>query len=1006
MLIEFLFPPLAAPLAGRMLLFVAGGLIMLIGATSALAAEIPYGVPDRPWDEGLGHHRARVQATEKADAVWAHLPWRRRDADADKKHIIVIDAATGREVANVARVAIGREAGDLVFQPATAPGEYYIYYMPFKVVSGFGWYSGDYLAPKSAAEKDWLDRRGLGPDRLAAGKWRELPQARVLEFQARTAFDRFDPMEVCATQDEMARLLAAHPDRPYLVFPEDRRCPIRMAGDLPLRWIQAGPSNTLRGEARRNEYYAFQLGFYAARAAVEQVGLEFSDLAGPGGTAIPASALRCFNLGGTDWTGLLLHKTVAVPKAKVQALWCGVDVSKDAAAGEYRGKVTIHTKDLAPVTIDLVLAVSDTVVEDRGDLEPWRHSRLRWLDSTLGADDEVVAPYTPLAVDGKTVRCLGREVTFGEDGLPVSIKSGSEEILAGPVRLVAKVGGAATALSGAALRITRQTPGCVAWECAADAQPLAVAARGTMEFDGHLDYQFTLKAAEAVDLADVALEIPIRRQVATYLMGMGRKGGLRPKEHAWKWGGKVYYDSAWIGDVKAGLQLELRGATYSGPMVNLYWSLGQLKPPPAWDNGGKGGCTVAEEGDRVMVRAYSGPRRLEKDQAVAFEWAMLVTPVKPLDPAKHFKDRYYHAHVPVREAVAAGANVINIHHATDLNPYINYPFIATGKLAAYTKEAHAAGAKVKIYYTVRELTNHVTEMWALRSLGHEIFTPGPGGGYPWLREHLVADYQPAWYHRFADGDVCAAIVTSGESRWYNYYVEGLRWVLANAQVDGLYLDDVTYDRRVLKRMRKVMERTRPGCLIDLHSNTEFSRGPANQYMEFLPYVDRLWFGEGFNYDDPPDYWLAEISGIPYGLMGDMLQDGGNKWRGMLYGMTARMPWSGDPRAVWKVWDEFGIADARFVGYWDAACPVKTGRQDILATAYVRPGRTLLAVASWAPQAAAVRLEIDWKALGLDPAAATLRAPAIEGFQKAATFKPGDEIPVEPKRGWLIVIGAP
>jgi hypothetical protein len=977
-----------------------------MSATMAMADGVPYGVPDKPWDEGLGHHRALVQVTEKADAVWARLPWRRRDADADKKHIIVIDAATGQEVANVAAAAISREAGDLVFQPATAPGEYYIYYMPYKVVAGWGWYSGNYLAPKSAAAKDWLERHGLAPDRLAAGKWRELPPAKVLEFQARTAFDRFDPMEVCATQEEMARLLAAHPDRPYLVFPEDRRCPIRMTDALPLRWIQAGPSNKFRGEARRNEYYAFQLGVYAARAAVEEIGLEFSDIAGPGGKVIPAAALRCFNLGGTDWTGAPLHKTVSVPKGKVQALWCGVDVPKDAAPGEYRGTATIRAKDLAPVTTDLALEVSDTVVEDRGDSEPWRHSRLRWLDSTLGGDDEVVAPYTPLGVDGKTIRCLGRTVILGEGGLPASIKSGSEEVLAGPVRLIAKVGGAAVALSGAAPKITKQTPGTVAWESAADAQPLAVASRGTMEFDGHLDYRFTLKAAEAVDLADVALEIPVRREVATYLMGMGRKGGLRPMEHAWKWGGKVYYDSAWVGDVKAGLWLELRGTTYSGPMVNLYWSMGQLKPPAAWDNGGKGGCTFTEEGDRVVVRAYSGPRRLEKGQAIAFEWAFLVTPVKPLDPAKHFRERYYHAHVPVKEAVAAGGNVINIHHATDLNPYINYPFIATGKLAAYAREAHAAGAKVKIYYTVRELTNHVTEMWALRSLGHEIFTPGSGGGYPWLREHLAADYQPAWYHRFPDGDVCAAIVTSGESRWYNYYVEGLRWVLASAQVDGLYLDDVTYDRRVLKRMRKVMERTRPGCLIDLHSNTDFSRGPANQYMEFFPYVDRLWFGEGFNYDDPPDYWLTEISGIPYGLMGEMLQDGGNKWRGMLYGMTARMPWSGDPRAVWKVWDEFGISEARMIGYWDAACPVKTGRPDILATAYVRPGRTLVSVASWAPQAAPVHLEIDWKALGLDPAAAVLRAPPIEGFQKAATFKPRDEIPVEPKRGWLFIVGTP
>jgi hypothetical protein len=29
------------------------------------------------------------------------------------------------------------------------------------------------------------------------------------------------------------------------------------------------------------------------------------------------------------------------------------------------------------------------------------------------------------------------------------------------------------------------------------------------------------------------------------------------------------------------------------------------------------------------------------------------------------------------------------------------------------------------------------------------------------------------------------------------------------------------------------------------------------------------------YDKDEDYWLTEVSGIPFGLMGEMLQDGGH-----------------------------------------------------------------------------------------------------------------------------------
>jgi hypothetical protein len=156
--------------------------------------------------------------------------------------------------------------------------------------------------------------------------------------------------------------------------------------------------------------------------------------------------------------------------------------------------------------------------------------------------------------------------------------------------------------------------------------------------------------------------------------------------------------------------------------------------------------------------------------------------------------------------------------------------------------------------------------------------------------------------------------------------------------------------------------------------------------------------------------LVEISGIPFGLMGEMLQDGGNAWRGMAFGMTSRLPWAGDPRPLWKVWDEFGITESEMIGWWVEANPVKTGTPAVLATAYVKRGdgkaarpSVLIALASWAKGPVDTRLAIDWKKLGLDPKKAVLRAPVIDKFQDAAEFKPGDAIRVEPGKGWLLVL---
>lgn len=306
------------------------------GSNDVRAQDPAYSVPPQPWNVNFGNHRARVLAEAATDAVRVHIDWRRRDHDAARKQILVVDAATGRDVDNVVRVEVNREFGDLIFQPVTTPGEYHVYYLPYLVPENGG-YIDDYLPEQSKADAAWIYANGLSEDDLKQGAWRKLPAAQVVDIQARTEFSRFDPMEVVATVQEVADLRATHTGTPYLVFPEDRRRPIRMTADLPLSWIRKGPALAFRGDACRNEWYAFQIGLYAMEQALDGIAVDFTDLRGPGGAAIPATALRCINTGGMNWDGRPLRNDVSVPQGKVQALWCGVQVPRDAAPGEYAG---------------------------------------------------------------------------------------------------------------------------------------------------------------------------------------------------------------------------------------------------------------------------------------------------------------------------------------------------------------------------------------------------------------------------------------------------------------------------------------------------------------------------------------------------------------------------------------------------------------------------------------------------------------------------------------------
>jgi hypothetical protein len=215
----------------------------------------------------------------------------------------------------------------------------------------------------------------------------------------------------------------------------------------------------------------------------------------------------------------------------------------------------------------------------------------------------------------------------------------------------------------------------------------------------------------------------------------------------------------------------------------------------------------------------------------------------------------------------------------------------------------------------------------------------------------------------------------------------------------------------MKRIKRVLTQDGHPGILDLHSANQYNKNDgfnnsANLYMEHFPYLNKLWFGEYFDYEkNNPDFFLTEISGIPFGLMGEMLQDGGNPWRGMIYGMTNRMPWSdnADPRPIWKLWDDFGMKGSEMIGYWSSNCPVKTSNTKVLATVYKKQGAALVSIASWADADTKFQLLIDWKKLGIDPSKATIVAPAVTNFQNAKSYSANELIDVPKGKGLMLLV---
>ena len=481
------------------------------------------------------------------------------------------------------------------------------------------------------------------------------------------------------------------------------------------------------------------------------------------------------------------------------------------------------------------------------------------------------------------------------------------------------------------------------------------------------------------------------------------------------------------------------------------------EPPVSWNNNGTGGVLVQTNG---TVVAFSGPRALEAGQSTSYAFSLVVTPVRPLDRKARFKERWAQLSGPssdYSEFANATVTVINMHQGNEINPWINYPYLTNAAMKQASDTCHKLGMKYSVYNTMRELSDRCREYFPMLSL-NETFVGGAGGGADWLQEHLHSGYMPAWSSmvrhagiaqhtstRSIDSSTRASIVPNPDpsegarlqdaairvralSRWNNYYVAGIAQIMKDYGADGVYLDEIAYDRVTILRARKMLG---DRGVIDHHSDCGgFSLSPATNYMELYPFINRLWYGEGFNYDTASaDYWLVEMSGVPAGLSSDLLRyttmshaHGMTRYhyRGMLVGSafrytSAMSPFS--PAALWKLWDAFEIEQSTMIGWWEdteegnGMVPVKLSDPDFLATVYVKKGTAaLVAIADWsanlANYTATLTLTFDWVALGLDPGSAKLHVPAIPPFQTEAAvgvFDAGHAFKISANQGGLLLI---
>lgn len=270
------------------------------------------------------------------------------------------------------------------------------------------------------------------------------------------------------------------------------------------------------------------------------------------------------------------------------------------------------------------------------------HTRVKppWWECQAGISDKVMPDWTPVVVNEKErrVEILLRQFHFADSGLPAKVISAGEDILAGPVELVATEDGKETAFKPVSGSFKVKTKGEVRADFSGTSKAGAVAAdvKGYIEFDGFTWFEVTLKGAA---VSTLQLRIPYTANAANLL-------------HAW--GGESWFRSPH--NVRIMEVLEAPGTVFSSVDKNLIRTVKQLRGsfmPYAFLTGDRRGMAWFAENDKGWTQSTETPalaiERLENGNVVlalniisekvdlttprTFAFGLHPTPVKKLDPA-------------------------------------------------------------------------------------------------------------------------------------------------------------------------------------------------------------------------------------------------------------------------------------------------------------------------------------------------------------------------------------
>jgi hypothetical protein len=293
-----------------------------------------------------------------------------------------------------------------------------------------------------------------------------------------------------------------------------------------------------------------------------------------------------------------------------------------------QGRIEADTPKLAPGDYQVVTEIvgeEGKVLASRTD--PFTQRSFPWEGNKLGTERIVIAPFTPVQVEGSTLKVWDRTYRFGDTGLPQSLVSKNEELLAGPIRLEGTIAGKEVALvgDGQAQWIHKEGYNSTYEAHGKLAEHVAVTVQADTEYDGTTFYTLKLEPQDQSQVQRLDLVIPLRKLTDWEAMrssGRDMPYGVVPAEEGVFWDSSKLAAAAFIHGTFVPYCVVSdgeRGLSWAADS-DRDWLLDDAKPS----------FFLEKRGDQVVMRArfVNTPSALKRVRTIKF--MLTAMPTKPL----------------------------------------------------------------------------------------------------------------------------------------------------------------------------------------------------------------------------------------------------------------------------------------------------------------------------------------------------------------------------------------